>query len=153
MPDKSKPINRQHIIFTLDNEYYAVEIEKIKEIIGYKALTRIPNMPHFMKGVIDIRGEAVPVIDIRNKFSLPDREYDNFTVVLVLHIRGKTIGTIVDNVSDVIHFKEEEIQPAPKFSMSAISDNYVAGVVKQADHFVIILDIDRILMEDEINVI
>ena len=134
----------------LDEEYYAVSIHKIKEIIGYRQLTRIPNQPAFVKGVIDIRGQAVPVIDPRNKFDLLEKNYDQFTVILVLFILKKTIGIIVDNVSDVTQFEDEAIQEAPKFQ-TKIDSNYITGVVRKDDKFIIILDIDMLLFENELN--
>ncbi len=144
----------QYIIFTLDNEYYAVEVLKIREVIGYKPITRIPNSPPFVKGIIDLRGEAVPIIDIRSRFNLPEKEYDKFTVILILSIKNKLIGIIVDSVSDIINFSKEDIQPTPSLiTNSNIDREYIAGVIKKENYFVLIVNIDKILFQEELDLL
>ena len=134
----------QYVTFTLDDEEYGVEVLKVQEIIGYQGFTRVPSVPSFVKGVINLRGLVVPIVDLRIKLSMQEKAYDNFTVILILEVRGKTIGAIVDAVSDVVNLKEDEVQATPDFA-SGVSVDFIAGMGRRGDKLIIMLDIDKVL--------
>ncbi len=142
----------QFVTFTLGDEEYGIEILKVQEIIGYPGFTKIPNMPAFVKGVINLRGSVVPVIDLRLKFGMDEKAYDTYTVILVLEVREKIIGAIVDSVSDVISLKEEEMQPTPDFS-SGVSADSIRGMGRKDEKLIILLDIDRVLSGTEVGML
>ncbi|MGZ9043697.1 MAG: chemotaxis protein CheW, partial [Telluria sp.] len=105
----------EFLAFTLGSEEYGIDILKVQEIRGYEAVTRIANAPEFIKGVINLRGVIVPILDLRVKFRLSQADYDEFTVVIILNVAGRVVGMVVDSVSDVITLSPEQIRPAPKF--------------------------------------
>jgi len=142
----------QFVTFTLGDEEYGIAILKVQEIIGYPGFTKIPNMPSFVKGVINLRGSVVPVIDLRLKFAMQEREYDAYTVIAILEVKEKVIGVIVDAVSDVITLKEDEMQPTPDFS-SGVKVEFISGMGRKGDTLIILLDIDRVLSEGEIGML
>jgi len=142
----------QLVTFTLGDEEYGIAILKVQEIIGYPGFTKIPNMPSFVKGVINLRGSVVPVIDLRLKFAMQEREYDTYTVIAILEVKEKVIGVIVDAVSDVITLKEDEMQPTPDFS-SGVKVEFISGMGRKGDTLIILLDIDRVLSEGEIGML
>ena len=157
---KLQPVNEaistatanQFVTFTLGDEEYGIAILKVQEIIGYPGFTKIPNMPSFVKGVINLRGSVVPVIDLRLKFAMQEREYDTYTVIAILEVKEKVIGVIVDAVSDVITLKEDEMQPTPDFS-SGVKVEFISGMGRKGDTLIILLDIDRVLSEGEIGML
>src|SRR5471032_2374381 len=104
----------EFLAFTLDEEEYGIDIQKVQELRGYDAVTRIANAPDYIKGVVNLRGIIVPIIDMRIKFKLGEPTYDQFTVVIVLNIGGRVVGMVVDSVSDVITLSAEQIKPAPE---------------------------------------
>ncbi len=140
---------RQFVTFILDTETFGVEIERVQEIIGYQGFTKIPNQPDFMPGVLNLRGTVVPVVDLRLKFGMPPRSYDRYTVITILNVGPRTVGMVVDSVSDVITLTPEQIQPPPRFA-SRIKSNFIRSIGRQDDHFLILLDVDAILHEDEL---
>jgi len=142
----------QFVTFTLGDEEYGIAILKVQEIIGYPGFTKIPNMPSFVKGVINLRGSVVPVIDLRLKFAMQEREYDTYTVIAILEVKEKVIGVIVDAVSDVITLKEDGMQPTPDFS-SGVKVEFISGMGRKGDTLIILLDIDRVLSEGEIGML
>jgi len=142
----------QFVTFTLGDEQYGIAILKVQEVIGYPGFTKIPNMPSFVKGVINLRGSVVPVIDLRLKFAMQEREYDTYTVIAILEVKEKVIGVIVDAVSDVITLKEDEMQPTPDFS-SGVKAEFISGMGRKGDTLIILLDIDRVLSEGEIGML
>ncbi|MCL6471581.1 MAG: chemotaxis protein CheW [Firmicutes bacterium] len=148
----SKGTGDQFVTFTLEGEEYGVEILKVQEIIGYQGFTKVPNVPDFVKGVLNLRGSVVPVIDLRLKFSMKEKEYDKFTVILILEVKERIIGVIVDAVSDVVSLTEDDIQPTPDFS-SGIRADFIASMGRKDDKLIIILDIDKVLSESELEVL
>jgi purine-binding chemotaxis protein CheW len=140
----------QFVTFLLAGEEYGVDIMKVQEIIGYKGFTKIPNVTEFIKGVLNLRGAVVPVIDLRLKFGMEEREYDKFTVIMIAEVAGKTMGIIVDAVSDVVSLSAEDIQPKPDFS-AEIDTSFINGMGKKEDKFIILLDIDKVLSDEEIR--
>ncbi len=134
----------QFVAFILDEEEYGIEILRVQEIIGYQGFTRIPNVPHYIKGVLNLRGSVIPVIDLRLKLGMSEKPYDTFTVILILEVQEHIIGAIVDAVSDVISLSEAEIQPAPDFS-SQVQVDFIEGMGRKDDKLIILLDIKRVL--------
>ncbi|MCC6218847.1 MAG: chemotaxis protein CheW, partial [Aquabacterium sp.] len=112
-PDSQANLAREYLTFRLGDEEYGIDILKVQEIRGYENPTRIANAPHFLKGVVNLRGTIVPIVDLRLRFGCNSAEYNSFTVTIVLHIGQRTIGTVVDSVSDVVEIPAEAIRPSP----------------------------------------
>ncbi|MGZ8202504.1 MAG: chemotaxis protein CheW [Burkholderiales bacterium] len=134
----------EYLTFTLGQEEYGVEILKVQEIRGYEAVTRIANAPEFIKGVANLRGTIVPIVDMRIKFKLGEPEYNQFTVVIILNVAGRVVGMVVDSVSDVIELKPEQIRPAPDFA-AAFDTHYITGLGTVDDRMLILVDIERLM--------
>ena len=115
-PDSQANLAREYLTFRLGDEEYGIDILKVQEIRGYENPTRIANAPHFLKGVVNLRGTIVPIVDLRLRFGCSSAEYNSFTVTIVLHIGQRTIGTVVDSVSDVVEIPAEAIRPSPEMS-------------------------------------
>jgi purine-binding chemotaxis protein CheW len=136
----------QLVGFRLDNEDYAIAITKIQEIILMKPITRIPQVPDFIEGLINLRGSVIPIVNLRKRFGLPAREVDDETRTIVVNIREKTVGCIVDAVTQVMRINRDQIQPPP-LSVLAVSHQYIAGLARLEDRLLIILDIERLFDE------
>ena len=131
------------LTFSLGTEEYAIDILKVQEIRGYESVTKIANTPAFIKGVINLRGVIVPIVDLRIKFDLGDVAYNEFTVVIILNIGKRVVGAVVDGVSDVVSLKEEDIHPAPEFG--ALDTQYLTGLATVNDQMLILVDIERLM--------
>jgi len=140
----------QYVTFTIADEIYGVEVLKVQEIIGMTLVTHVPNSPSFMKGVINLRGAVVPVVDMRLKFGIKEKDYDSFTVVIIVEVRERLIGMIVDTVSDVAEIPLNTIQDTPHFTTSVDTD-FIKGIGQLDSKLVIILDVDRILTAEEVR--
>lgn len=138
----------QFLTFVLGNEEYGVEILKVQEIKGYAAPTPLPNAPGYVKGVINLRGTIVPILDLRRKFNMIEVEYNKFTVIVVVQVKGKVMGFIVDAVSDVLNVPKADIQAPPDFS-GRVDVSFINGLAKVGEKIVILLDIDRLLTAEE----
>ncbi len=147
-PAGSTAANSQFLTFLLDAGQYGVEILKVQEIKGYSAVTPIPNTPPHIKGVINLRGTVVPVVDLRAKFSMETIEYNKFTVIILLTVGSKVIGLVVDAVSDVLDIPDSEIRPAPDLG-ARVDTRFITGMAAIGDRMTVLLDIDRLLSEDE----
>ncbi|MBP7132713.1 MAG: chemotaxis protein CheW [Aquabacterium sp.] len=143
---------REYLTFRLGEEEYGIDILKVQEIRGYENPTRIANAPHFLKGVVNLRGTIVPIVDLRLRFGCSSAEYNSFTVSIILHIGQRTIGTVVDSVSDVMEIQAEAIRPAPEMS-SAIDAAYILGLAQVGERMVVLLDIERMLMSSDMGLI
>ena len=143
---------REYLTFRLDQEEYGIDILKVQEIRGYEPPTRVANAPSFIKGVVNLRGTIVPIVDMRLKFNCSKSEYNSFTVTIVLHIGQRTIGTVVDSVSDVVEIPAEAIRPSPEMS-SAIDAAYMRGLAQVGERMVILLDIESMLMSPDMGLI
>ena len=139
---------QQFLTFALGQEEYGVEILKIQEIKGFSAITPLPNAPAFLKGVLNLRGTIVPIIDLRKKFSLPEVELTKFTVIVVVQVQGKIMGFIVDAVSDVLDVAGTDIQPTPELH-GQVDTTCINGLAKAGEKLVILLDIEKVLMAGE----
>ena len=135
---------QEFLTFTLGAEEYGIDILKVQEIRGYNSVTRIANTPDFIRGVINLRGHLVPIVDLRVRFGLGDPRYDAFTVVIILNIGTRIVGIVVDSVSDVMTLKREQIRPAPEFS-SNLGTEYLLGLGALADRMIILVDIACLL--------
>jgi purine-binding chemotaxis protein CheW len=134
----------QFLTFRLGQEEYGVEILKVQEIKGYSAITPVPNTPAYLKGVMNLRGTIVPVVDLRAKFAMAEAEYNQFTVIIVLTVGTKVMGLIVDAVSDVLNIPKKDIQPTPDFG-AQVDAEFISGMAKAGEKLVVLLDIDRVL--------
>jgi purine-binding chemotaxis protein CheW len=143
---------REFLAFTLGSEEYGIDILKVQEIRGYEAVTRIANAPEFIKGVINLRGIIIPVIDMRIKFKLGTPVYDQFTVVIILNISGRIMGMVVDSVSDVTTLTPEQVKPAPEMG-NAFDANYMMGLGTVDERMLILLDIDKLMSSGEMGLI
>lgn len=147
-------VDNKFLQFELDGEFYGVDIHKVREINGLMDITAVPQTPIFMKGLINLRGKVVPVIDLRLKFGIQEFEYDERTSIIVIEfksIHGQVqMGIVVDTVSEVINIPSASIEPAPDFGVRLKSD-YIKGMAKTKDRVIIILDIDLILTDEELT--
>ena len=146
----------KYLTFTLADEEYGIGILKVKEIIGMMAITSVPRTPDFVKGVINLRGKVIPVIDLRVKFGMPAIDYTDRTCIIVVEIDADDmtiqIGIVVDSVSEVLNIKEEEIENAPSFG-TTLNTDYILGMAKIDSGVKILLDIDKVLSAKEIQVL
>ena len=140
------------LTFSLGNEYYGVDILKVQEIRGYDTVTRIPDAPTWLKGVINLRGTIVPVIDLRIKFRLSHVEYNEFTVMIILSLSNRTVGIVVDAVSDVTQLGVDQIKPAPEFG-AGVDTRYISGLGALDDRMLILVDIECLLQADDLAVL
>jgi purine-binding chemotaxis protein CheW len=142
----------QILTFLLNGQDYGLELIRVQEIRGFTPITPIPNMPAHIKGVMNLRGAVLPVIDMRLKFGLPPVDYTKFTVIIIAHASGKSVGLIVDSVSDVLSATPDKIQPPPDFGNVAGS-RFVQGLLNSDDRLAVLLDLDRLLDESEVNAV
>ncbi len=142
----------EYLTFTLGSEEYAIDILKVQEIRGYESPTLIANAPPFIKGVINLRGIIVPIVDLRIKFQLGKVEYTPFTVVIILNVAGRVIGVVVDSVSDVISLSSAQIRSAPDFS-GTFDTKYILGLASVDERMLIITDIERLMTSADMELI
>jgi purine-binding chemotaxis protein CheW len=143
---------REFLAFTLGREEYGIDILKVQEIRGYESVTRIANAPEFIKGLINLRGIIVPIIDMRIRFSLGTPTYDQFTVVIILNISGRIVGMVVDSVSDVTTLTPEQIKPAPEMGM-VLDTDYLIGLGTLDERMLILMDIDKLMSSADMGLI
>jgi purine-binding chemotaxis protein CheW len=135
---------QEYLTFTLGDEEYGVDILKVQEIRGYEQPTAIANAPAFIKGVVNLRGTIVPIVDMRIKFDLGCAEYNQFTVVIILNVAQRIVGMVVDGVSDVITLAADQMRAAPDFS-STFDTNYITGLGTVDDRMLILIDIEQLM--------
>jgi purine-binding chemotaxis protein CheW len=140
----------QFIGFRLGDEDYAVAITKIQEIILMKPITRLPQAPDAIEGLINLRGSVIPVVNLRRRFGLPARNFDDETRTIVVNTHEKTVGCIVDEVTQVMRVTADQVQPVP-VSVAALSRRYIAGIARLEDRLLIILDIDKLFDPSELD--
>ncbi len=140
----------EFLAFTLGKEEYGIHILKVQELRGYEAPTRIANAPAFIKGVVNLRGIIVPIIDMRIKFNLGTPTYDQFTVVIILNIAGRVMGMVVDSVSDVITLSPEQVKPAPEMG-TALNTDHLIGLGTIDERMLILVDIDKLMSSAELG--
>ncbi len=146
----------KYLTFSLASEEYGISILKIKEIIGMMTITPVPQTPEFVKGVINLRGKVIPVIDLRLRFGMEEIDYTERTCIIVVEIGGKAgtvlIGIVVDAVSEVLNIKGEDIEDTPTFG-TRLNTDFILGMAKMGGGVKILLDIDRVLSAEEIAVL
>jgi purine-binding chemotaxis protein CheW len=138
---------RQYLTFSLGREEYGVDILKVQEIKGYSAITPIPNTPPYVRGVMNLRGTIIPVVDLRSKLGMAAAEYTPFTVIVVVKVGSKTMGLVVDAVSDVLSIPGASLQPTPDFG-AQVDAAFISGLARAGDKLVVLLDLDRVLAPD-----
>ncbi len=156
MNDKlSKKLN-QYLTFTLDKELYAMDISRVREVLEYIEITRVPRTPEFLRGVINVRGRAVPVVDMRLKFGLSKTTQTVNTCIIIVEVdvdgESTILGALADSVQEVIDLEADQIEPAPRLG-TRIKTEFIEGMGKGGDQFIIILNIDKIFSADELSVV
>jgi purine-binding chemotaxis protein CheW len=139
----------QLVSFNLDQEEYGVYVLKVREIIRMSNVTRVPNTPYYVEGVINLRGKVIPIISLRKKFALPDMENDKQTRIIVMDVDGELMGFIVDAVSEVIRISSGEIQPPPAVVNGGMEQEYLSGVINRADRLLVLLELERVFSKAE----
>jgi purine-binding chemotaxis protein CheW len=151
---KSSDTTIQYLSFVLGKEEYGVDILRVQEIRSWEPVSRVPNVPHYEKGVVNLRGAIVPIIDLRERFSLSKAEYTPLTVVVVLQTGSgsltRIMGVVVDSVSDVISVERNEIQGAPDFG-TKVSNEFINGLVSVNERMVMLLDVDKLLIIENVE--
>ena len=142
----------EFLTFKLGGEEYGIEILKVQEIRGYDSITHIANAPEFIKGVVNLRGIIVPIIDMRIKFRLGNADYDQFTVVIILNVAGRVMGIVVDGVSDVISLGTDQMRPTPGFG-SVIDTEYIMGLGTVDERMLILIDIEKLMSSSDMGLI
>lgn len=146
----------EYLTFRLGSEEYGIDILRVQEIRSYEQPTRIANAPHFIKGVVNLRGVIVPIIDLRLKLDCTSAEYNAFTVVIVLNVRGRVVGAVVDSVSDVLELVADQIKPAPELN-SSIDAGYITGIATvkagEAERMLILMDIEALMSSAEMGLV
>ena len=138
----------QLVSFKIANEEFGVDILNVQEINKMTTITKVPNSPSFVEGVINLRGRVIPVVNLRIKMSMPNRENDKDTRIIVVDLSGKTVGFLVDSVSEVLRIPRNIIEPPPSM-VAGINSNYITAVGKLEDRLLILLDLDKVLLEEE----
>ncbi|MDP2143821.1 MAG: chemotaxis protein CheW [Gallionella sp.] len=144
--------SRELLTFTLGSEEYGIDILKVQEIRGYDAVTTIANSPDFIKGVINLRGIIVPIVDMRIKFGLGNVTYNNLTVVIILNVASRVVGMVVDGVSDVIALTAEQLKAAPEFS-GTMDTQYITGLGTVDDRMIIVVDIEKLMTSRDMDLV
>ncbi|MCB0284447.1 MAG: purine-binding chemotaxis protein CheW [Calditrichaeota bacterium] len=143
----------QYLTFSINAQEYGIEIRDVTEIVGIQKITGLPDLPLFVKGVINLRGRVIPVLDVRLRFGMEERTYDERTCIMVVDINQTSIGLIVDTVSEVINISGDLIEPAPKINKKSDGNRYVKGLGKVDNEVKILLDTQKLLFDDEMEMI
>ncbi|ACT50060.1 chemotaxis protein CheW [Methylovorus glucosotrophus] len=141
---------KEFLTFVLGNEEYGLEILKVQEIRGYDAVTKIANTPDFIKGVVNLRGRIVPIVDLRIKFNLGKVEYNEFTVVIILNLNGRIVGMVVDGVSDVMSLQPNQIRAVPDI-VASIDTKYIVGLASVEEKMFILVDIEQLMSSTDME--
>jgi purine-binding chemotaxis protein CheW len=152
MADGQKAGAAEFLTFRLGAEEYGIDILRVQEIRSYEEPTRIANAPEFIKGVVNLRGVIVPVVDLRLKLNCEKVEYNEFTVVIVLNVHGRVVGAVVDSVSDVLELTQEQINAAPEMNTS-VDTSYITGIASTAERMLILMDIQALMSSADMGLI
>src|SRR6185369_985010 len=139
----------QLVSFNLDQEEYGVEVLKVREIIRMNTITHMPNTPHYVDGIINLRGKVIPIVSMRKKFGLMEADNNSHTRIMIMDIAGELMGFIVDSVSEVIRISGTEIQPSPSVAGGGIEQDCIAGVINLSERLLVLLDLDRMFSSEE----
>ena len=140
----------QLVSFNLGDEEYAVEVLKVREIIRMTSVTHVPNTPSCIEGVVNLRGKVIPIISLRDRFSMYGKESDSHTRIIVMDISGKQMGFVVDGVSEVIRISSGEIQPPPDL-VSGVDQDFIRGVIQHGEQLLLMLELDRMFSDEEFS--
>lgn len=140
----------RYLTFSLGNEEYGIEIRNVTEIIGIQNITDLPDMADYVKGVINLRGKVIPVIDVRRRFMIEERPYDERTCIIVVNIRGMAVGLIVDSVTEVLDIPAKDVEPPPKVNQG-VGSRFIQGLGKVGEEVKILLDVQKLLFGDELG--
>lgn len=153
--EQNESSGKEYLVFTLADQEYGIDILKVQEIRGYETqtVTRIANVPSFIKGVTNLRGVIVPIVDLRIKFHLEDYAYDHQTVVVILNLEARVVGVVVDGVSDVLILQKEQISDAPQFGSSVLSTEYLTGIGTLGERMLILVDIEKLMTSEEMALV
>ena len=143
---------REYLTFRLDQEEYGIDILKVQEIRGYEPPTRIAHAPEFIKGVVNLRGTIVPIVDMRLKFNCSKADYNSFTVVIILNLRNRVVGIVVDSVSDVMELSPDNMRSAPDIE-SAIDSSCILGLGSVGERMLILLDIEKLMSSVDMGLV
>ncbi len=148
----SESKTEQYVTFSIKDELYGIDVRRTQEVMNLPQITKVPNTMPFMKGVIDLRGIFIPLIDLRIKFKIEEKGYDQKTVIIIIDVKKIPCGIIVDSVSDVVNIYLEEVQHTPHFA-AEIEKDAVSGIGKIGERLVIVLDVDMLLTDEELFLI
>ena len=148
----SNPQMAEFLTFRLGQEEYGIDILRVQEIRSYEEPTRIANAPNFVKGVVNLRGVIVPVVDLRLKLACAEAPYNDFTVVVVLNVKGRVVGAVVDSVSDVLELPKEEIRPAPEMDAS-VDTAFITGIASVQERMLIVMDIEALMTSPDMGLV
>ncbi len=140
----------QFLTFTIQDEEYGIEILRVQEIKGFSRIRPIPNAPHYIKGVINLRGTVVPVLDLRARFGMPETEYNQFSVIIVVSVGSKVVGLVVDAVSDVLNIAKEQVEETPELA-GDVDTSFFHGMGKVGEKLVLLLNIDKLVAGDKLD--
>jgi len=143
----------EYLTFRLGAEEYGIDILRVQEIRSFEEPTRIANAPPFIKGVVNLRGVIVPVVDLRIKLGCEKIEYNSFTVVIVLNVKGRVVGAVVDSVSDVLELAHSSIKPAPEMSSSSVDTAFITGIASVGERMLILMDIESLMSSPDMGLI
>lgn len=150
--ERAIAVGGEFLTFRLGAEEYGIDILKVQEIRSYESPTRIANVPEFIKGVVNLRGVIVPIVDLRLKLSYTSAEYNSFTVVIVLNVRGRVVGAVVDSVSDVLELSKDAVKPAPAMN-STVDAQYITGIGSINNRMLILMDIENLMSSHDMGLI
>ena len=142
----------KYLTFTVGSEDYGIEIAHVTEIIGTQKVTDVPDMPGYIKGVINLRGKVIPVMDVRLRFRMPEREYDDRTCIVVVNVHGTPVGLVVDTVKEVADIPENQIELPPELSQNS-TQRYIMGLGKMGDAVKILLDVGKLVRYEEMEAV
>ena len=145
-------VTSEFLTFRLGAEEYGIDILRVQEIRSYEVPTRIANSPHFIKGVVNLRGVIVPVVDLRIKLGCEKVEYNDFTVVIVLNVKGRVVGAVVDSVSDVLELAKDQINQAPEMS-TTVDTTFITGIASVGERMLILMDIESLMSSSDMGLI
>ncbi len=148
--DVEDSLKEKYLTFMIDNQSYCIDIRYVIEIIVVQPITQVPELPEYIKGIINLRGKVIPVLDVRLRFNKEERPYDDKTCFVVVDVAGNSVGIIVDEVEEVMEIKDENIAQPPSFSKNG-SSRYVKGIGKVGEEVKLVLDCQKLLSDDEIE--
>lgn len=149
-PELSEDLAGKHLAFELKGEVYAVPVAPIEDVIAVRDFTNIPQTVDYVQGVINLRGKVIPIIDLRGKFGMEMREYDDKTCIIVVEIEDILTGFVVDRIRQVVELTESDLSPAPSMS-SRVKTQYITGMSRQDDEAIILLDVEKVMLTSELE--